>query len=130
MVRAMNRTFGAPHPQERGVLFEGLVAQVLRAWRDYGELFDEFYYWASGGAKAEVDFLLRRGGEFVAVEIKTGRQFAETWCRGLRAVSELPGLRRRLVVYPTGPVLKTEDEIDVVPFDHFCQMLASDALWA
>ena len=125
----MNRTFGELHPEERGVLFEGLVAQVLRAYRDYRELFDDLHYWASGVSRTAVDFLLRRGRDLVAVEAKSGRQFAHTWCRGLRAVSELPGLKRRLIVYPTGPVLQTEDGIDVVPFEHFCQMLASDALW-
>ena len=55
--------------------------------------------------------------------------FIETWRRGLRAVSDLSGLRRRLIVYPKGPVLRTQDGIEVVPFEHFCQMLASDALW-
>lgn len=129
MVRAMNRSFGPPHPEERGSLFEGLVAQTLRAYRDYCELFDDFYYWASGVSKTEVEFLLRRGRELVAVEVKSGRQFTKTWCGGLRAVSELAGLKRRLIVYPTGPTLRTEDGIEVVPFQHFSQMLADNALW-
>jgi predicted AAA+ superfamily ATPase len=131
IVRATKRSLPAVSAEERGVLFEGLVAQVLRAYRDYRKLFDELYYWApADSAATEVDFLLQRGTEFLAVEVKSGKQFDKTWCRGLRAIADLPGLRRRLVVYPEGPVLRTEDGIEVVPFPHFCELLAGDALWA
>jgi predicted AAA+ superfamily ATPase len=34
LVRAMKRSSGALVPEERGALFEGLVAQVIRAYRD------------------------------------------------------------------------------------------------
>lgn len=130
MVRAIRRSFGPPHPEERGTLFEGLVAQLLRAYRDYRELYDEIFYWApSSSAATEVDFLLRRGSEFLAIEVKSGRHFSDSWRRGLRAVAELGGLIRRIIVYPEGPVLRTEDGIDVVPFRRFSEMLAGDTLW-
>ena len=77
----------------------------------------------------EVDFLLQRGGEFVAVEAKAGRSFSESWCRGLRALGGLKGLRRRLVVYPEGPSLQTADSIEVVPFVRFSEMLHGGDLW-
>jgi hypothetical protein len=37
-------------------------------------------------------------------------------------------LTRRIIVYPRGPVLKTKDGIDVFPFQHFSDLLASSSL--
>jgi predicted AAA+ superfamily ATPase len=130
LVRAMKRSSGAVVPEEAGPLFEGLVAQLIRAYKDYRNICDGFHYWASGaGSESEVDFLLSRGDDFVAVEAKSGRTFAQAWCKGLRALKPLKGLRRRIVVYPEGPVLRTEDGIEVLSFKGFSDLLAADALW-
>ncbi len=129
IVRAMKRSTGGIAPEERGVLFEGLVAQLLRAYKDYRGICDEIYYWApSGLTQMEVDFLLVRGADLIAVEAKSGQNFNETWCKGLRSVAQLKGLRRRIIVYPYGPVLRTEDGIDVFPFQHFSDLLANNRL--
>ncbi|MBN1557409.1 MAG: DUF4143 domain-containing protein [Lentisphaerae bacterium] len=130
IVRSMKRAPCRLAPEERGVFFEGLVAQTIRAYRDYRKVCDEFYYWAPAeSATTEVDFLLARAGAFVAVEVKSGRQFDQGWCRGLRAVAPLKGLCRRLIVCPAGPALRTEDGIEVVAFADFASMLASDTVW-
>jgi predicted AAA+ superfamily ATPase len=130
IVRSMKRTRGDVGPDECGALFEGLVAQTIRAYRDYRQLCDDFYYWAPAeSTSTEVDFLLTRGDEFVAIEAKAGQRFAQTWCRGLRAVSPLKGLRRRLIVYPEGPHLRTEDGIEVLSFTDFSSLLAGGSLW-
>jgi len=129
IVRAMKPATGSIAPEERGALFEGLVAQLIRAYKDYRGICDEMYYWASSERRGtEVDFLLIQGAESVAVEAKTGSTFTEAWCKGLRAVAQLKGLRRQIIVYPRGPVLRTEDGIEVVPFQHFAELLASNAL--
>jgi predicted AAA+ superfamily ATPase len=130
IVRAMKRTRGDPSPEERGTLFEGLVAQTIRAYRDYTDVCDDFFYWVPADSRnTEVDFLLTRGDEFAAIEVKSGVHFSESWCKGLRAVAPLKGLRRRIVVYPEGPILRTEDGIDVLPFTTFAESLASGAIW-
>jgi predicted AAA+ superfamily ATPase len=130
LARSMKRVSGPVVPEERGPLFEGLVAQVIRAYRDYRGICSDMYYWApAGGALTEVDFLLEQRGRFVAIEAKSGGNFTESWCRGLRAASELKGLKRRLIVYPRGPVLRTAEGIEVLPFKEFCALLASDELW-
>jgi predicted AAA+ superfamily ATPase len=130
IVRAMKRAAGPPVPEERGPLFEGLVAQLVRAYRDYRGVCEDFYYWGiSGQVRTEVDFLLKRGGEFIAIEAKSGGTFAEAWCKGLRAIAGLEGLRRRIVVYPEGPELWTADRIEVLPFARFCERLAAGKLW-
>ena len=51
----------------RGALAENYVAQQLAA-ATAGEL----HYWRSSGGKAEVDFLLERGGEVLPLEVKAG----------------------------------------------------------
>lgn len=131
VVRAMKHSAGEIHTEERGPLFEGLVAQVIRAEIDYRGLADGFHYWAPAEAReTEVDFLLSRKRRRVAIEVKTGMNFSESWCRGLRAVAELPGLQRRLLVYPDGPSLRTRDGIEVVSFATFCRLLAEKKLWA
>jgi predicted AAA+ superfamily ATPase len=130
IVRAMKRSFGPVVPEERGALFEGLVAQAIRAYRDYRGVCDDMFYWSPfSGSGTEVDFLLRRGGRFVAVEAKSGSRFTESWCQGLHAVSGLKGLVRRLIVYPHGPVLKTPEGIDVLPFREFAAQLSAGAIW-
>jgi predicted AAA+ superfamily ATPase len=131
LVRAMKQSLGSLTPEERGSLFEGLVAQLIRAYKDYRGISDELYYWApTGGSATEVDFLLMRDQAFVAVEVKSGKLFSEKWCKGLRAIADLNGLQRRVVVYPTGPVLRTKDGIEVMPFERFAKQLAENTLWS
>jgi outer membrane protein TolC len=93
--------------------------------RDYRDICDDFFYWASAESKRiEVDFLLQRNGTFIAIEVKTGNTFRDDWCRGLRAIQPLKGLVRRLIVYPAGPNLVTEDNIEVLQFDRFRALTA------
>jgi len=130
IVRAMKHQTGPLTMEERASLFEGLVAQTLRAYGDYRRHHDGMFYWASGSpARQEVDFVLARGRELVAIEAKSGRTFQQKWCSGLRAMGELKAVRRRMLVYPAGPRLKTEDGIEAVSFQTFSQMLAADTLW-
>lgn len=71
----------------------------------------------------------KRTGEYVAIEVNSGGTFAESWCRGLRVLAALPGLCRRIVVYPEGPELRTADGIEILPFSQFSNLLATNALW-
>ena len=130
IVRAIKNQKGSPALEERGALFEGLVAQLIRAYKDYRDLCDTWYYWATAARnRTEVDFLLERGGAFVAIEVKSGGMFSRTWCTGLRAVAGLDGLTRRIIVYPEGPEMRTEDGIEVMPFAVFSDLLDNDDLW-
>ncbi len=130
IVRAMKRAEGRTAPEEEGALFEGMVAQLVRAYRDYRGICDAFFYWAlSGRSSQEVDFILVRGSDLIAVEAKSGKTFRNAWCKGLRVIESLKGVRRRIIVYPRGPAMRTEDGIDVLPFREFADELASDTLW-
>jgi predicted AAA+ superfamily ATPase len=130
IVRVMKQTTGTLAPEEKGALFEGIVAQLLRAYKDYRGIYDDMYYWApSYQSKTEVDFILVRGADLVAVEAKSGNTFVDAWCKGLRAVAQLKGLQRRIIVYPHGPAMRTEDGINVIPFQQFADQLAYNTLW-
>jgi uncharacterized protein len=128
--RAMRRETGPPGAEERGHLFEGWVLAVLRAYRDYRGLFDDWSYWAPGkGSAVEVDVLLRRGRDFVAVEVKSGKAVRDTDLRGLRAIAELPRMRRRLVVFGGDRPQRTSDGIDVLPVRAFLNAVEAGTLF-
>jgi predicted AAA+ superfamily ATPase len=129
IVRGARRFTGDVHPEERGALFEGLVAQHVRAAMDYRNLGDSLYYWAPAGSRdTEVDFLVAKGDRFAAIEAKSGPVFHESWCKGLRAVAGLAGLSRRLLVTPSGPTMMTRDGIEVIPFARLVESVRDGSL--
>jgi hypothetical protein len=90
IVRAAKGAFGPPSPEERGPLFEGWIAMLLSAYRDLRGAFDELFYWAPvESRKIEVDFLLRSGREYIAIEVKAGTRFSNDMADGLRAIAGL-----------------------------------------
>ncbi len=125
VVRAMKRSFHAPTAEERGPLLEGWVAELLRAHDAYGDLYDDLFYWAPSQGSIEVDFLLQRGRELVAIEVKaTSRPRAADFA-GLRAIAELPAVRRRILVH-TGPrAFNTQDGAEALPVGAFANQVAS-----
>ncbi|MGH7804747.1 MAG: ATP-binding protein, partial [Candidatus Binatia bacterium] len=126
IVRAAKGHVGAVAEEERGALFEGWVAQTLRAYQGYRKAFDEMFYWAPLQARGiEVDFLLRLGKDLVAIEAKASRRFRDDHLRGLRAISDLPRVKRRMLVYLGPDRLRTPDGIEVVPALDFAGLLAS-----
>ncbi len=127
--RAMKKQLGPPVAEERGPLLEGWIAGLLRAYRDYSGLFDDWFYWAPTEAPgSEVDFLLAMGGEYVAIEVKAAKTFSEGLAKGLRAVSGLKKLRRRILVYRGERALRTVDGIDVLPVDRFVEAISAGSL--
>jgi predicted AAA+ superfamily ATPase len=130
LVRAIKRQFSRPTAEERGPLLEGWVAELLRSYRDYREIFEDWFYWAPGEAReTEVDFLLRRGREFAAIEVKSGLNFTGSATRGLRAIAELKGLIRRILVYGGHRRLELEDGITVLPVADFVEWVETGRLF-
>ena len=130
VVRALKNHFAPPAAEERGPLFEGWVANLLRTYRDYRELFDDWYYWAPAeAAKTEVDFLLGREREWLAIEAKSAATTDDDHLRGLRAIAGLVGLRRRILVHPDGRRRLTPDGIDIWPVGVLLEALETGTLW-
>ncbi len=130
LARAARKGLGDVDAVERGALLEGFVATCLRAHGEYDGLFDDMTYWAPADAvRTEVDFLLRRGKKFLAIEVKSSRRIPDDGLRGLRAIADLPGLVRRLLVLDSRERIRTEDGIDVIPLGTFFDFLADGSLW-
>ena len=126
LVRAVRGESGPPDVPSVGALFEGWVAQLLRAYSDYRDLCDEIAYWQPAEAmQTEVDFILRRGSEIVAIEAKASRRWRPEFAKGLRAIAELPEVSRRIVVYLGSRTLRMDDGIDVLPLGRFLDELAA-----
>ena len=129
VVRAVKRQLGPVAAEERGALFESWVATTLRAHAEVQELYDELFYWSPHRTAAEVDFLLRRGGELLAIEIKATDRYHTGLLKGLRMLGPVPGLTRRLLVY-TGPrSFRSADGIEIWPASRFAAAVASGDLW-
>lgn len=130
IVRAAKRYLGPVAPEERGPLLEGWLLTVLRAHNSGSDLFEDISYWAPAQARqTEVDFVLRRGRDHLALEVKAGTRFSTPDLAGLRAIADLPGLVRRVLVYLGDRRLRTEDGIEVWPLDHFLRSVAGGRLW-
>jgi predicted AAA+ superfamily ATPase len=124
VIRAMKRQFHEPSPEERGALLEGWVAETLRAYRAYGGLFDELYYWAPAQGGTEVDFLLSRGAAMIAIEVKATATPGASDFTGLRAIAELPAVKRRILVHLGEREFNTAEGIEALPAIRFAQQLA------
>ena len=130
LVRAVKRLRGTISPEERGALLKGWVLHLLRAHGEESELFDDLRYWAPHPAnRTEVDFLLHRGGELAAIEVKAQPHYHTGMLRGLRAVAELPGMVRRVLVYGGRRSFRTEDGIEVWTTGRLHRTLTDNALW-
>lgn len=70
---------------------------------------------ASSEGQIEVDFRIKAGTSFVAVEAKAKTTLTSKDFSGLRAIKGLAGVKRRLVTYLGDRPQRTEDGIDVFP---------------
>ena len=129
LVRAVKRQFGPVSMEERGALFEGWILSLLRAHAEEQPVFDDIHYWAPVESRTEVDFLLTRDTEYLAIEAKAASRYNTGLLKGLRAVRGLPRLSRRVLVYDGDRAFRTEDDIDVWPVNRFLEALQTDGLW-
>lgn len=125
VVRAMKRQLHEPAAEERGALLEGWVAGLLRARQAYAGLYDELCYWAPAQGGTEVDFLLHRGREFIAIEVKAASRLDSADFSGLRAIAELKGIKRRILVHLGERAFNTPDRVEALPAAQFARELAA-----
>jgi len=129
VMRAVKREFHAPGELERGPLLDGWVATLLRAYGEpgpgLGKRYDALYYWAPAEGGTEVDFLVKRGVELIAIEVKAKRSLAPRDFAGLKVIAELKGVRRRIVVFLGERSYNTEDGIEALPAGEFVKELAA-----
>ncbi len=129
LVRAIKRQLGPVAAEERGALLEGWVYGLLRAHNEIQQVFDAIAYWSPVESDAEVDFVLTRDNEHLALEVKAATNYNTSMLKGLRAIDGLPALARRILIYTGTHEFQTEDGIHVWPLDRFHEALAEDELW-
>jgi predicted AAA+ superfamily ATPase len=131
-MRAVKRELHPPGELERGPLLEGWVAMLLKAYGESGSglglKYDELYYWAPAEGGTEVDFLVRRGKKFTAIEVKGKERLSSRDFAGLKAIAELKGIRRRLIVFLGDRPFQTEDGMEALPVRDFVRELEQKRL--
>jgi hypothetical protein len=83
----------------------------------------------AGSRQTEVDFLLSRNTEHCALEIKAATRVQSQHLAGLRAIADLPRLRRRVLVHQGERPGRTEDGIELWPIATLLEALQTDSLW-
>jgi uncharacterized protein len=130
VARAAKTAYGPLVPEERGALLEGFIHTLLITYAAERDLAEDLTYWSPASSRVtEVDFLLRRGDEHCALEIKAATRVQSQHLAGLRAISPLPGLRRRVLVHNGERPGRTEDGIDLWPIETLLEALQTDSLW-
>ncbi len=128
IVRAMKRQLQEPAAEERGALLEGWVCGLLGARQSYTGLYDDLAYWAPTQGGTEVDFLLRRGKSFTAIEVKTTANPGPPHFAGLRAIGDLAGMKRRILVHLGERPFNTPEGIEALPVMQFAEEVLSGRL--
>ncbi len=129
LARAIKGQRGPVGPEEKGALFEGLIFTLLTFQKDTYDDIDGIFYWSPAEAKhTEVDFLLARGKEKIAIEAKATENLRPQHFKGLQAINSLDGLKRRILVYTGIRDRATEDGIEVLSFASFSKLLKERAL--
>ena len=129
IVRSVKRQLGEVTAEERGPLLESWVVTTLRAHAEVQELYDEMSYWSPHQSQTEVDVLLQRGRDLLAVEVKSTERYHTGLLKGLRALEALPGLARRVLIYTGHRQFVSADGIEVWPAERFAATVAEGRLW-
>lgn len=130
IVRGVKRQLGGVGLEERGPLLEGVVLTTLRAHAEMADLYDEIFYWAPHQSRdIEVDFLLRRGNDLLAIEVKATDRYHTALLKGLGALDGHENLVRRLLVYTGSRSFRSSDGIEIWPFEQFARRVADLSLW-
>lgn len=108
-----------------GHLFEAFILQEVRAFLSYHERTESLSYWRTS-TQMEVDLIV--GDMDIAIEIKSSDHIQPRDLRGLRALSEEEKPRRKIVVCREKRARKTEDGIEILPWEKFCALLWDQGL--
>jgi len=103
-----------------GRAFEHLIWMEIGAHRSYSELFYPFTFWRTA-SQLEVDFVL--GEHEIVVEVKAADMAVRQHLRGLRAFKEEYKPRRCILVSRDPKPRKTEDGIEILPWEVFLREL-------
>lgn len=132
VVRAARGDFHRPSAVERGPLLEGWIAMLLKAYGDpvtgLGNRYDSLAYWAPSSNAIEVDFIVRRRHQLTAIEVKAKTAVSSRDFAGLKAISALDGVSRRILVFLGDRPFRTEEGVDAMPIRAFLRELEAGTI--
>lgn len=108
-----------------GRAFEHFLLNEVRAFLEYRQLDRPLRFWRTSSG-FEVDIIV--GDMELAVECKASREVLTSDLRGVRALREEWPVRRAIVVSREARPRKTEDGIEILPWEEFCRGLW-DGVW-
>lgn len=124
LVRAAKNQLGSVAIEEKGSLFEGFVAQILKNSNELGRLkYDNLSYWSAGKNSVEVDFILERSKVSIGIEVKSGTQLNSKWISGLKALRDSGHIQRAIIVYLGSRKYRHSSGIEVYPLQDFLNEL-------
>jgi len=100
----------------KGFLLETLVFHELRVHNSSKKWGAEIYYW--GTPDVEVDFVLKRGNELIAIEVKYGKIWKPDYSRALHIFKDSVKVKKVFGVY-TGRTSFKKDGIEIYPVNEF-----------
>lgn len=100
-----------------GAALEGLVAQHLRGWIEYGDVNAKLYFWRTKSG-TEVDFVIYGRDAFWAIEVKNRKSVSRGELSSLRAFGEDYPNARRVLVH-RGEERLSVDGVLCLPCDEF-----------
>ena len=103
-----------------GRAFEHYMWMEIVAHSNYSEMFYPITYWRTSSG-FEVDFVL--GDHEIAVEIKSSKLANKSHLKGLRRFKEEYSTRRSILVSLDPKPRKTEDQIEILPWQVFLEQL-------
>jgi len=131
LVCALKKRSGSSlNGEEKGALFEGWIASLLYAYKQYRDLFDEWAYWRpTESDNAEVDFVLSKNDQIILIEVKSGDKVRTDFFRGIRACVLKKPILRKIVIYRGTTNQKTDDNIEVMPVTEFVKEVEQGTLF-
>jgi predicted AAA+ superfamily ATPase len=110
----------APGSELFGRAFEHFIWMEIVAHASYSELFYPIAYWRTASG-IEVDFIL--GDHEIVIEVKSTEAANATHLKGLRRFKEEYSIRRSILVSLDLNPRKTEDQIEILPWQIFLERL-------
>lgn len=110
----------APGSELFGRAFEHFIWMEIVAHSSYSGLFYPIAYWRTSSG-IEVDFIL--GDHEIVIEVKSTEATSKTHLKGVRRFKEEYATRRSIVVSMDSRPRKTEDQIEILPWQIFLEQL-------
>jgi predicted AAA+ superfamily ATPase len=119
VVNALSKSFHLEIADaQKGFLLETLIYHELRATNKAMNWGAEIFYWAT--AHSEIDFIIKRGNEIIAIEVKYSKRWKPDFSKSLHIFKESIKVKRCIGIYNGVDSFK-KDGIEIYPIKYFLQ---------